>query len=116
MEDRLLVAPTSQLTYFDVVEEPPPLMDLDDPADDRDSGFHQEAVTDMDWFVRSAFEYRTRGAPFSELCEHNEEVADALGRPEVAIAWANFRIMYGCSDDDYDQELWDAIPPEYKAS
>ncbi len=51
------------------------------------------------------------GAPFEELCDHNAEVADFLCRPEVSIAWRNFKTFYGAFGAGPHVEM---LPPELK--
>ena len=39
----------------------------------------------MEWFVKTAQNYRLTGASVEELCEHNAEVAKSLDRQKVRI-------------------------------
>ncbi len=60
------------------------------------SVFESEAGSSvgMDWFINTAQSYLLSGKPFTELCEHNAQVAKRLNRPQVRVDFDGVRLYF----------------------
>lgn len=57
--------------------------DDDDNGDNNSDNNYDLRALSMDWFIRSARDYRLSGESTRSLCEHNAGIASALGRTQV---------------------------------
>ncbi|XP_038076230.1 GATOR complex protein WDR24-like [Patiria miniata] len=55
---------------------------------------NQEKGTFSDLFVSCAQRFQLTGRPFPELCEHNANVSQELGRYQVAQTWNMLKLIY----------------------
>ncbi len=76
------------------------------------SVFESEAGSSvgMDWFINTAQSYLLSGKPFTELCEHNAQVAKRLNRPQVRIHFDGVR-LYFCQLNFFDLQYFIEVPP-----
>lgn len=52
-------------------------------------------VTSSDWFVHAALHYRYNEMGFTELCDHNANVASEMGMDSLSKSWLTLKILYG---------------------
>lgn len=50
--------------------------------------------TEMNWFVKTAQEYKLSRGPLSELCDHNAEVCARLKRFQICQTWKILKLFY----------------------
>lgn len=50
--------------------------------------------TEMNWFVRTAREYKLSDMPLAELCDHNAEVCAKLKRFQICQTWKILKLFY----------------------
>lgn len=50
--------------------------------------------TEMNWFVKTAQEYKLSDRPLAELCDHNAEVCRKLKRFQICQTWKILKLFY----------------------